>query len=863
MAELKEQLLSALVSEPSVDTFDFKEFDVSGIPTIKLDASQVSIIRQSLSSSKRRAQTNPEISISQTEIIEPLDPRLTNDFESATVKATETNETGIRKSPKVRRNLKEAKRKKEFPSSPTLLQPNTPSPKTKKQKIETTQPIPPSCLPIIEPNGTIIGYMKMENNQPTGYFPQMIGLDGNIIPIQIEKVNQNFTIQLNSNPNEINEQKNEKQQNGICLEKKPIDSLENDNDQEIKKTRRRNRKLKLSTPICDDHVIPSLSLETIDESKNNENLPKSARNNEKKQNDAGGWRQCKADKRAVLLGSKIPKFASMRNPQALEDSPRGVIPSKWSTIRSRNTDVVIRPRKPKLKSAKTFTIPIDQKTRDQLLSRAKTLGIREMDKYQKSIKKLTKKQEKEMEICKEKENQKLQFNRIKYETEMEKNKQHFEKEIRLNEKKLTKKSKQHDIELDELTKNSDKKHDQYIQKSDEKYQEIKRNLRVEYEEKRNQTLNNHKEEFESKKRNPCTFDKKYLKSLKSSQKLENFIAERLCTIELDHLKQFSDAKLKLQQSDLTIDTIQATNDKLFNFQVEILQTRNVSEMNFYNDMIDTNLKLLENLHNEEINSAQIIHEFTLKQLEQVFNEEINEQNMLLDVTWKFKEKELQASEDFNSDALNQLEIESRKLRQKAHKELGEAQETKKNFLEIQFMQELSDLKFKHTEEIFETKLEAAKTRLQMITQYHDKETKLFAEREERHTRSVSESYNVLFRETLDAQDEIIQFLKSQKDILLENISKESKKCMEDYLCTIINNVNHYFTKTISKLKTEFATSNKVLQKRICNAEDAVNRVYRVHTKNLKAKHSLELAEFQHLIEKLEVDNIRESSTQKN
>lgn len=243
----------------------------------------------------------------------------------------------------------------------------------------------------------------------------------------------------------------------------------------------------------------------------------------------------------------------------------------------------------------------------------------------------------------------------------------------------------------------------------------------------------------------------------------------------------------------------------------------------------------------------------MKQFVRRFREEENHHATIIETTKIAKKKVCKKSSGgtLTADDLKEIESETQKLADDALNELTEFQIAQKNQLEERFGDEVSKLEFSQTEEIFQMKLRAAKRRVKMLMKFHESERRLFEEREKRDTRTLEEANELLSKTNSTSQNEIFSYLNSQKDTILAFVSKESKKCLPDYIEILEKKINDHFIDIVQSLEKQYAIANQILDKRCSNASKALKEVYALHKQNLVAKCSQEMKEFQEIVSNLE------------
>ena len=681
---LREQLLADLLpTDTLLRNFNFAEFDINGIPTIKLNAEQVNAMEQSIlqntdnnqdhTNSNRFFSSNDvtNVSGSDTENSEEID-NATSHLSSFTFEenfhllhnSRDYDDETIRIPRNKPKNLSESEDTETDSTENNEIQ--CLETKTEEYVQPSTNTVPRMMgedgktiafpfIPLIGPDGQIVGYMPIptesnmqtfnamsqnsfvmptftngnvpimldQNNAKTIFIPQSIFPTASIsTPTQHTQFQQPQTSIDLTKKTSINLEKHEKE-TPISSDENPETKSPINLEKKEKSSPINLRKTNVEIPQSKNELDEHQTQETHEEEKKQEAWKPIVRNDvtQRKRRTDARFASMRASK-LLIQQTNTNNTPGKRNSKTVDLSQKnnkltkseGTIPTQWTTLRSRSADVALKPSKedlsrPLTPRPKEFSL----KKREQLTNSVHS-SKREMmriERTKKGIQRLKLKQQRELDAYKEKEEKRMQTFKSKYEAEVEKAKQLYEKDIELFEKSQEKTTKEQDTEFDETTKANDKKLDKLISLSEEKLQEARKNAKNACNETKNNILKQQKADYDTKKRNKFTYDKSYMKKLKASQKIEIQVYEKFYAIELEHLKHVSDAKLQLEQLEITNELISATNRQLFHSQVSLLQQKNIYIMNRFNEFMDAKTDARDILHSETVSELQVRYYYIL------------------------------------------------------------------------------------------------------------------------------------------------------------------------------------------------------------------------------------------------------------
>merc|ERR1711862_600339 len=400
--------------------------------------------------------------------------------------------------------------------------------------------------------------------------------------------------------------------------------------------------------------------------------------------------------------------------------------------------------------------------------------------------------------------------------------------------------KEKEKEFDEITKLSNQKQDKLIASTEQEWIKYRKELKKKFTKRKQDIINEQKNDLSTKKRSKATYDKKYIKKLKSTHKIGILVAEKLYITELSHMKKVSDAKLRLQQQSISCELVEGTNKEIFNLQLALLQERNSNEMEAFNRFSDKKIDLLKMYQIEKLCIMQQRQEFELKQLDKRFKEEVNSQNLLIETT-----KNRKGRSKGTRNRLAQIQNEAQQIATVAQAELDNIHLSQKNLLQLKFNGEKEKLKYDNEEELFELKKEIAKTRIEMVKKFHKYEFELLEERKERDMKSLKDGLLNISRNNRSSQQEIFNHLGQQKKELEMIVSKETN-VIPEYISEYQKQIEEFLGELNNTLSEEFKIHNNLLDKRQKNAEIALEELYEIRLTNLSTKCEIELEDFENV-----------------
>lgn len=537
-----------------------------------------------------------------------------------------------------------------------------------------------------------------------------------------------------------------------------------------------------------------------------------------------------------------PNFSTLRPSRIKEDDEEEDSDEEGTSTR------IMRSDRRLVQSERISSEPIERShNRAQLTSSLNMTSKREcmrVERHQKNMARLLTKQQRELKQLQDKLQLRLQALRDKQAIEEEKYRAQLERDEKQFEKLQAKAAKQNDTNLDENTREVGRQQDKLVQQSEAKYVEVRKEEKVKYQKKRAELMEEQKSDASTKKRSKFTYDKRYIKQLKYSQKVELAVTEKLHLFRLEHLKLMSDADLSYQQHCISCNLVEETNQQMCKHQMKQRTKHNHNVMKTFDALLDHTLESLGVFHAEQVTCLEQVQAFQKKQYLRRFEAEAQHQNTIIDSNRATRKKTLKNKGKLNATTMAELEGETAKFAEEALSDLSDVQKSQMRLLHQRFEKERTDLEIAQAAEIFGKKLEAARKRIAMVQSDHEGLRALLAEREQKGLRTLLDGNEAGLRFLDKSQADIADHLELQFAGVQELLEKESKKMLPDYQNDYFRNAKQYFEEHRSEMEEKNQLKLEEVKERHGAAENALKDLYAAMLESWEREWACELKSYQ-------------------